>query len=408
MKRGVLATFIILIMLLSCSPKAPVTPPPTQQATPPATTQTSASTTTAQPPPSPPTPPRPPTAPTISPTKLLPPMDAFMKGFAFADWNSYRREQPWPLYYPPYAESTLKNLAATGPNWINLVVTIFQENIASTNVTRDPLVTASDSALRHMVDFAHSLGMRVSLMPMIILPNDPSHFAGHIGTAFTSEAQWQEWFTSYRETINHYAAFAHNSEVDMFVIGHELGATTHRDSDWRRIIQEVRQQFKGPITYSSLASTASFPHGEEKRITWWDAVDYIGIQGYYKLTTKNDPTVEELKEAWVKNGHIALLEELSRRFNKPIIFTELGYVSKDGANKVPAYFKLEAPLDLQEQADCYQAAFEVLWGKPWLKGIFWWQWLANPVKWPGGPNDKGESPYGKPAEEVVKKFYLSQ
>jgi hypothetical protein len=351
------------------------------------------------------------TPPAPTQTKPLPSLDAFMKGFSFADWNSSLKERPplvGPLFYPLYADQAMKNLSATGTNWVNLVVQVFQESITSTNVIRDKYGTASDSALQHMVDLAHSLGMRISLMPMILIPTDPSHFAGHIGTAFTNETQWQDWFASYRETINHYATFAQNSGVDMFVIGHELGATTHRNDDWRRIIQEVRQQFKGPITYSSLASTTSFPHGEEKRITWWDAVDYIGIQAYYKLTTKNDPTVKELKAAWVYNGHIALLEDLSRRFNKPIIFTELGYVSKDGANKVPAYFQLEAPLDLQEQADCYQAALEVLWGKPWLKGIFFWQWLANPVWWPGGLNDKGEFPYGKPAEEVVKKFYLSK
>ena len=117
------------------------------------------------------------------------------------------------------------------------------------------------------------------LTPYIMIPgNSTKQWAGLIGTAFTSESQWQDWFTSYRETIDHYAAFAQNSMVDMFVIGHELGATTHRADDWRRIVREVREQFKGPITYSSLASTASFPHGEEKRITWWDAVDYIGIQ----------------------------------------------------------------------------------------------------------------------------------
>ncbi len=156
---------------------------------------------------------------------------------------------------------------------------------------------------------------------------------------------------------------------------------------------------------SSLASTAPFPHGEEKRITWWDAVDYIGIQAYYKLTTKNDPTVGELKEAWVKNGHIALLEDLSRRFNKPIIFTEIGYRSIDGTNKQPANSTKVATIDLQEQADCYQAALEVLWGKPWLAGMFWWQWRAEAGL--GGPNDTNAYPNGKPAEEVLKKFYLS-
>jgi len=367
----------------------PVTSSPTKSTVPPITTSSPPIPTPTYTPPPPPT---------------LAPIDAFKKGITFAAWKGITS---FPgLYTRPGADQSLKNLAATGANWIDLVVVISQENISSTTMSRKPPVTATDAELKGMVDLAHSLGLRVMLMPMIVLYNDPSHFAGYIGTAFNNEAQWQDWFASYRETINYYAAFAQNSGVDMFVIGHELGATTSRETDWRRIVQEVRQQFQGPITYSSLASTASFPHGEEKRITWWDAVDYIGIQAYYKLTTKNDPTVEELKAAWTTNGHIALLEGLSSKFNKPIIFTEIGYVSMDGTNKVPANNNYVPPIDLQEQADCYQAALEALWGKPWLAGMFWWQWRAEPGL--GGPNDISFNPYGKPAEDVLKRFYLSQ
>ncbi len=136
-----------------------------------------------------------------------------------------------------------------------------------------------------------------------------------------------------------------------------MDGVTHREADWCRVIQEVRQRFKGPITYSSLNTTTwGFPHSEENRITWWDAVDDIGLSAYYELTDKNDPTVAELKAVWMDRGHIALLENLSKRFNKDIIFTEIGYVYKDGANKVPGNFNINTPIDMLEQADCYQTA----------------------------------------------------
>ena len=165
--------------------------------------------------------------------------------------------------------------------------------------------------------------------------------------------------------------------------------------------------FEGPITYASLSTTgAPVPHGEEQRITWWDALDYIGIDAYYPLTRKDDPTVAELKNAWDNKGHLALLEGLSRKFQKPIILTEFGYRSADGANKIPGAHRNQAPLDLQEQADAYQAAFEVLWGQPWLAGIFWWQWFADPNI--GGADDDGFTPHGKPAEQVLTSYYLGQ
>ena len=129
----------------------------------------------------------------------------------------------------------------------------------------------------------------------------------------------------------------------------------------------------------------------------------IGVDAYYRLTNKNDPTLAELKDAWTSRGHVALLDGISRKYAKPILFTELGYRSGDGANREPGAYKNDAKVDVQEQADLYQAAFEVLMGQPWMGGIFWWQWFANPTI--GGLGDDGFTPFGKPAEQVLRTFY---
>lgn len=248
------------------------------------------------------------------------------------------------------------------------------------------------------------MGMRVMLWPGLVLSNDPGHWWGQIGTTFT-ESQWQEWFAAYRESINHYAALAQESGADMLSLGAEAGGTTHREADWRRVVQEARERYKGLITYSALNTTPwGFPHSEENRIQWWDAVDYIGVSAYYGLTDRNDPTLEQLKTTWIDKGYIALLENLSKKFNKPIILSEIGYASYDGNNKMPAAGPGSAPVDLQEQADCYQAILEVIQDKPWIEGIFWWQWWVGQV---GGSNDTSITPYHKPAEEVLRDFYQS-
>ncbi|MBI2850689.1 MAG: hypothetical protein HYX80_06575 [Chloroflexi bacterium] len=299
----------------------------------------------------------------------------------------------------------MKNLAATGANWISLLVNVGQETIASTKVFRTQPRTAADAELKRMIDLAHGLGMRVALLVNVDLSNDPVHTQREIGIAFTSEAQWQEWFASYRELLNYYATFSQEAGVDMLVIGDALVGTTQRENDWRRVIKEARERFKGPITYAALYAQGSLSDGEDVRIKWWDAVDYIGWQPFYPLTDKNDPTVAELKAAWTEKGYLAAIENLSKQFNKPVIAIEFGYRSQDGANKWPLNWTSTAPVDLQEQADCYQAALEVLWGKPWLAGIFWWEWRAQAGL--GGPKDTSAIPYGKPAEEVLKKFYLS-
>jgi len=339
----------------------------------------------------------------------LPRLDAFQEGIAFGDWKSFDAlPDTYGLYEYPATDESLKELAATGANWIELVACAGQETIASTTIFRNQPRTASDSELLRVVDLAHGLGMRVMLKPQLDLSNDPDHWRGEIGTQFTTEGQWQEWFASYREFINHYAALCQKAKVDMLCVGVELGGTTEREAEWRQVVQEVRDRFRGPLTYASLCSPSLsvsldslFPHGEEQRITWWDAVDFIGVDAYYQLTDKNDPTVEELKAAWTEKGYTAMLEDLSQEFNKKIIFTEIGYVSKDGANRWPGWFQMSAPPDLQEQADCYRAALEVLWGEPWLAGLYWWQWSATSMPW-------AETPQDKPAGEVLKSFYLAE
>ena len=338
----------------------------------------------------------------------LPARSAFQKGMTFADWRAFTAPRSG-LYAAPGTDEALRNLAATGANWIALVVGCGQENAASTSVVCSAPRTATDAELRHVIDLAHALGIRVLLKPQLDFSaeSDPSRFRGHIGSAFTTAPQWEAWFASYRQFMTRYAALAEAADVDMLSIGVELGGTTHREEEWRTTIREVRRVFSGPITYSSLSSTgAPPPHGEEKRIVWWDAVDYIGVDAYYPLTNKNDPTVAELKEAWTSRGYPSLLEDLSRKFAKPLIFTEFGYRSVDGASRTPGAYLTKSPVDLQEQADAYQAALEVLWGRPWLAGIFWWQWFADPRF--GGVTNDDFTPFGKPAEQMLRTFSLRQ
>ena len=336
-------------------------------------------------------------------TRPLPRPDAFQKGMNFGHHKPFD-SQVYGLYTPPGTDQSLENLAATGANWIALIVSGGQETIDSTDIFYNSVATATDEELSRVIDLAHALGMRVMLKSSLKLFQDPTHGPPDIRITFETEEQWQEWFASYRDFIIHYATLAKNAHADMFCIGDELRGTVHRETEWRSIAQEIRQFYKGPIIYEATVN-ADEGLSEDKLIDWWDAVDYIGLLGYFPLTENNyEPTVEELKEAW--SGYLSRLEILSDEFQRPIIISEIGYQSKDGTNQRPAGYQEDGPLDLEEQADCYEAALEVLIGQPWLAGIYWFHWSANPNA--GGPNDKSYTPQGKPAEEILKSYYLSQ
>jgi hypothetical protein len=307
------------------------------------------------------------------------------RGMSFAAW--------WPgLYSSPDADQALSELREAGPDWISLIVTRYQDTIASTTIYSAP-GTPTDDDLVHVINQAHSLGMKVMLKPHLDLANDPTHWRGDIGVGF-SEADWIAWFISYKDFINHYAQLAQAYGADQFCVGTELVSTEARAADWQSVIAGVRGLFTGPITYAAN-------QGSEGALSWWDKLDFIGVDAYYPLTNKNNPTLDELKAAWAPL--VAGLKTLSEYWGKTILFTEIGYRSQDGANQHPWDFQIGGTIDLQEQADLYRAVFESVFNQAWFAGIFWWSWEPDPLQ--GGPCDMGYSPHDKPAEDILRLWY---
>jgi len=314
----------------------------------------------------------------------IPQAPARQQGMSFVGWDRH-------AYDGIEAERSMENLAATGAEWVSIIVTRYQATYRSTEIVATAR-TPSDAGVVHMIETAHALGLSVMLKPHIDLSNDSSHWRGDIGDGF-GPARRAAWLDAYRAFIGHYAAIAEAHGVEQFSVGCELEGMTGRAKAWRTIVDSVRQKFTGSLTY------AAWP-GEESRIGWWRAIDLIGVDAYYPLTDRLDPSVAQLIDGWAPREE--RLATLSSTFGRPVLLTEIGYVSQDGTNRIPYSWKV-GPLDLDEQADCYRAAFDALWAESWLAGAFWWNWNANPSV--GGPTNTGFTPFGKPAEDVLRSVY---
>jgi hypothetical protein len=310
----------------------------------------------------------------------------FERGYSFAAWT---REG----YTLPGTSLSLSNLKADGVEWISLIVTQYQDTIDDTIIA--PLdYTPSDSSLVSAIQAAHKLGIMVMLKPQVDLGIDSGHWRGEIGENFTSE-DWTAWFNSYESMILHYASLAQENGVEQFCIGTELQTTETQAEHWRSVARAIRGVYSGFITYAVNFDLV-------QNVSWWDMVDYIGIDAYYILSQKNDPSLAELESAWEPIIHeLGLLSHAWG--NKPILFTEIGYRSMDGASQAPWDYKLNNTLDLQEQADDYQAVFTKVVQQSWMKGIFWWSWDSDPYA--GSDCNKDFSVKGKPAEEVLRRGY---
>jgi hypothetical protein len=300
--------------------------------------------------------------------------------------------------------SAASTLRATGANYGAVMVTQYQPTSTSTTIapetTSSPGYNSSyslsptDAAVVTAIKNLQAQGLVVSLKPQV--DSLDGVFRGNFAPSNPSA-----WFASYQTFILHYAQIAAQNNVGMLVIGTELKSltTSTYKSNWETIITALRTQYPGlTLAYGANATGAG---DEFTSVSFWADVDVIGVDGYFPLTNQNDPPLSALVAAWSNNKSgfniVAALKNLQSTYNKPLIFTEIGYVSVSGTNKIP-YANINGTYDQQEQQDCYEAFFEVFSAQSaWMKGVFWWDWTVSPPS----STDTGYTPQNKSAGNVT-------
>ncbi|MFH1552473.1 MAG: glycoside hydrolase TIM-barrel-like domain-containing protein [Candidatus Omnitrophota bacterium] len=293
-----------------------------------------------------------------------------------------------------YSDQSLEKLADLGTEYISIVVTQYQDTFNST-VIKPTENTPSDRSITHVIKKARGLGMKIMLKPHIDLldTSRETYWRGDIG--FANEDGWNKWFSQYQSFILHYAHLAKQLNVDIFCVGSELSFTTQKDSRWRdQIISEVRKVYPGKLIYA--ANWDNY-----KNIKFWKHLDYVGIDAYFPLTRRKNPSVTELKRGWEKWK--SEIRAFQTTVNKPIIFTEIGYPSSSYAPESPWQYKLSGNADPELQARCYKAFFDTMWGCSWLEGVYWWNWSTNVHA--GGKYNRQFTPQNKPAEKILEAYY---
>ena len=170
-----------------------------------------------------------------------------------------------------------------------------------------------------------------------------------------------------------------------------------KDNDEREAkIQEIRKVYKGKLTYAANWD-------EYKRITFWNQLDYIGIDAYFPLTDKKSPTIEEFELGW--QTHKNEIKKVQSQFKKPILFTEYGYRSIDFTGKKPwESNRTEGSVNLEAQKNGLQAIHNQFWKEEWFVGGFLWKWFHTHDR-VGGLNNNRFTPQNKPAELLIQQLY---
>jgi len=251
-----------------------------------------------------------------------------------------------------------------------------------------------EAGIIESIRLAQKHNLKIFLKPQVYVPGS---WAGDVD--FLSEEDWKLWEDNYRAFILFYADIASSFDVDLFCIGTELKkAVQKRPEFWISLIIEIRKIYCGGLTYS--ANWDSYDNAP-----FWDLLDYIGISAYFPLVDEKKPSIKKIKSAW--KPIVKKLSKSNKKYNKPILFTEYGFLTVDGTTY--QNWELEKKINVlsvneKAQADALDAMYSVFSEVNFWAGGFLWKWFPND-QGHEGYIEKDYTPKDKMAEEILKKWF---
>ena len=299
----------------------------------------------------------------------------------------YSEDPDWPYGY------FFDEIKTTGASHVAIVVPWYMKDARSSQIYKHPRFTVPMRTVERTIADARKRELEVLLFP--ILRVEDKSDGGWRGSLEPQDVD--AFFENYTEYILRFARLAEAQRVPLMSIGSELSTMDLHEPRWRRIIAAVRRVYHGQLTYS-----ANWDHYYD--VEFWDALDHAGVTGYFELADKHktpldDPDLAQLIEAW--REHYMRLMRWQHRVGKPLILTEVGYLSQRGAAARPWNEGATEPIDLDLQRRCYEAFRRVWDDEPRLSGAYFWNWFG----W-GGPDSAEYTPRGKPAASEIAAWYL--
>jgi hypothetical protein len=305
-------------------------------------------------------------------------------------------------YGTPGSRWALEEIASLGANWTS--ITPYATMISRDDVAIVPYFEYPPDELerrvRATIRQAHDEGLSVLLIPHVY-PWDWSWRGelnpggGRGGTA----VGWQRWFDSYERYMLGWAEVAEQEHVEMLSIGVELKTASWRHRDRFVVLAErIRERYGGLLVYSANWD-------EVEQVGFWHAVDVIGLNAFYPLSELDHPDPDDMMRNALAFGDT--LEMLSGVYDKPVVFTEVGFKALADTYREPWIWPEDlgdVPADERMQALLFDVTFAAYWPRSWFGGLFVWKFLADPA------DDTQEPPFGfsprlKPAQYVIESWF---
>ncbi|HWA75787.1 MAG TPA: hypothetical protein VG937_25800 [Polyangiaceae bacterium] len=303
-------------------------------------------------------------------------------------------------YGSPAFERALSEAQKMGATWISLTPFGRVLDLSPTGVAlsfEQPFVE-NQKAVRRAIAQAHARGLCVLLVPHLWVESGGWRAEIEAG----DDAAWERWAKGYTEFVRAWAEVARDAHADMLSAGVELRSwvTTARAASFGSVLRELRRIYPGPLTYAANWDDA------EQTVIWGD-LDVIGINAFYPLAEKDGATAEELAAGG--RDVARRVNELSKAWQKPVMFSEFGYTTRSDPAVRPwewPDFMANVRVDQLAQAEAYAALLAPLLDEPAFIGAFVWRVYADPddlsqeAEW-------GFSPRGKLAELLLRDAFAA-
>ncbi|MBN2341385.1 MAG: hypothetical protein JXX29_08310 [Deltaproteobacteria bacterium] len=298
----------------------------------------------------------------------------------------FRQEPNWNY------KDFVTEIQHTGANYMAIVVSNYMKTNLSNEIYDLQGYTAPLHTVEKTIRQAQKQNMNVFLFP-ILRVEDKSN-GGWRGTLAPTDED--AFFENYTRYIVRYAKLAQKLQVPLMSVGSELSTMDIHTERWHKIIEEVRKVYHGKLTYS--ANWDHYP-----KVAFFDRLDYAGVTGYFQLEDTRapvdvNPPIEKLVHSW-REIYFKLMR-WQNELNKPLIFTEVGYLSQQGAASRPWAEGADEKVDLEIQRRCYEAFIRVWDNEDRLAGVYFWNWFD----WEG-ENDREYTPREKPAADEMRKWF---
>jgi hypothetical protein len=331
---------------------------------------------------------------------------------------SFELGEDWHGRWLPRMEQTLNEIAATGATHLTLDSLWITDSTAPA-VRFDFEASPLPADVAALAAAARARNLKIALRP--ITCRGPRPDCGYwSGTVFSVEG-WGHWFETYRNFLLYHADLAERIGADMLYVGdyslHPMlpgapEASPEAETQWRALIDEVRQHYHGQLAFTVLLQDAQTTRGMP---LFGDALDYIDVRWEAPLAASNPASLEEM-QATAGVLIDTQVFEVFVHFNKPLgISARLLSVNGTATQCIAAVgqpcraydeFTPGSPdeggaqTDLNQQAMAYHALLSAVNDRGWISGFNAWGYYP-----PVALRDRWLSVRGKPAEAVISAWY---